>query len=157
LRDKQRLKDFFASHTPDTIYLRYGMMVNEMTHERALQLVQLDGYKQLALIGLISTGETKRIIAVGRYSFNEDKDLAEVAFVVHESYRCMGIATYLLRCLASTIRENGFGGITAQVRMTNMPMIDVLDEVLGDADCIDSCQDEITMCWHFRQTVASNE
>ena len=38
--DEQRLIDFFRSHTAATIHLRYGMMMREMSHQRALELVQ---------------------------------------------------------------------------------------------------------------------
>ena len=115
--DEQRLLDFFHSHTDATIHLRYGMMVREMSHERALELVRLDGHKELALAGLDGPPDGEHIVAVGRYALEETTGLAEVAFVVHEQYRGMGIATHLLLRLVEIIRVKGFSGgddVTAQ-------------------------------------------
>lgn len=147
--DEQKLRDFFASHTEETIYLRYGMMQREMTHERALQLLQLDGHTELALVGLIGTGETERIVAIGRYALDEPTGLAEVAFVVHESYRGMGVATHILRCLVDIIRAKNFSGVTAQVLSRNTPMLGAFRDVLGSPSEASSACGEETLCWRF--------
>lgn len=149
LDDEQRLRDFFTSHTEETIYLRYGMMQREMTHVRAVQLLQLDGHTEFALVGLVCSSGPDRIIAIGRYILDEVANLAEVAFVVHEDYRGMGIATHILSCLVGIVREHGFSGVTAQVLSRNAPMMKALHEVLGVPDETSSGCGEETLCWHF--------
>ena len=151
--DEQRLLDFFHSHTEATIHLRYGMMVREMSHERALELVRLDGDKELALVGLDGPSHEERIVAVGRYFLDEATGLAEVAFVVHEQYRGMGITTHLLRRLVEIIRDKGFSGVTAQVLSSNTPMLQVLNEVLGRADKTTSGCGEMTLTYRFKEAV----
>ena len=148
--DEQRLLDFFHSHTEATIHLRYGMMVREMSHERAQELVRLDGDKEMALVGLDGPFPDERIVAVGRYFWEEATGLAEVAFVVHEQYRGMGIATHLLRCLVEIIRAKGFVGVTAQVLSSNRPMLQVLNKVLGRADKTTSGYGETTLTYRFK-------
>ena len=149
--DEQRLRDFFASHTEATIHGRYGMMLREMSHERALELVRLDNHKNLALIGLDGPPGAERIIAVGRYALENATHLAEVAFVVHEQYRGMGIATHLLLRLVEIIRDKGFSGVTAQVLSDNTPMLQVLSKVLGRADQTTSGCGETTLVYRFKQ------
>jgi acyl-CoA hydrolase/GNAT superfamily N-acetyltransferase len=128
--DERRLQDFFYSHTEETVYLRYGMMVRAMPHERALELVQIDYHARLALVGLVGDPGDERIIAVGRYILDEQTRLAEVAFVVHEEYQRIGIGTYLLRALIKIAQEKGFAGVTAQVLRTNPAMLHVFQKVL---------------------------
>jgi acyl-CoA hydrolase/GNAT superfamily N-acetyltransferase len=132
--DERRLQEFFYSHTESTIYLRYGMMVRSMPHEQALQLVQLDYQKKLALIGLDGQPGDERIVAVGRYILNEQTNCVEVAFVVHEEYRGLGIASHLLERLAAIAREKNFAGIEAQVSASNPDMLRVFERVLGDVE-----------------------
>lgn len=148
--DEQQLLDFFHSHTNATIHLRYGMMMREMSHERALELVRLDGHTQLALIALDGPTDAEFIVAVGRYFLDEATNLAEVAFVVHEQYRGIGIATHLLCQLAQIVRDKGFFGITAQVLEGNGPMLQVFSEVLGRADQTTSGCGETTLIYRFK-------
>ncbi|MEO6907329.1 MAG: GNAT family N-acetyltransferase, partial [Abditibacteriaceae bacterium] len=129
--DERRLQEFFYSHTESTIYLRYGMMVRSMSHERALELVQLDYQKKLALVGLDGSPGNERIVAIGRYILNEQTNCVEVAFVVHEDYRGLGIASHLLERLAAIAREKNFAGVEAQVSTSNSKMLGVFETVLG--------------------------
>jgi GNAT superfamily N-acetyltransferase len=99
-----------------------------------MELVRLDGHRELALIALDGPLNGEYIVAVGRYFLDEATQLAEVAFVVHEQYRGMGIASHLLSQLMKIIRAKGFSGITAQVLSSNAPMLKVLGAVLGRAD-----------------------
>jgi GNAT superfamily N-acetyltransferase/acyl CoA:acetate/3-ketoacid CoA transferase beta subunit len=147
--DERRLQDFFYSHTEETIYLRYGMMVHSMPHQRALELVQLDYHRQLALVGLIGEPGEERIVAIGRYLLDEQTNLAEVAFVVHEEYRSLGVAKYLLRSLVQIVRDKGFAGITAQVLPGNTQMLHVFHDVLGDAGEVSSEISETLLCYRF--------
>jgi GNAT superfamily N-acetyltransferase len=148
--DEQRLMAFFHSHTEETIYSRYGMMVRDMSPPRAMKLVQLDGHKQLAIIGLDGHADVARIVAIGRYALDPTTNLAEVAFVVHEQYRGVGIAKHLLRHLAELIRINGFSGITAQTLSSNRPMLQVLNDVLGRAETTCGCG-ETTLVYRFKK------
>jgi acyl-CoA hydrolase/GNAT superfamily N-acetyltransferase len=147
--DERRLQDFFYSHTEETIYMRYGMMVRSMPHQRALELAQLDYQRQLALIGLVGEPGDERIVAIGRYSLDEQSNLAEVAFVVHEDYRGFGIGSHLLTSLIGIAREKGFAGITAQVLSENTSMLDVFNRVLGRPSEISSQGGETSLCYRF--------
>lgn len=147
--DEKRLRAFFATHSAETIYLRYGMMLREMTHERAVQLVTLDGHYEFALVGVIIQKGQERIIAVGRYSVDPQGGPAEVAFVVHEDYRDMGIATHLLYCLSSILWEKDFTTVTAQVLDGNDSMLHAFDEVLGRPSESSYGCGERTLKWRF--------
>jgi len=117
-------------------------------------MVRLDNHEELALIGLDGPPDAERIIAVGRYALENATHLAEVAFVVHEQYRGMGIATHLLLRLVEIIRDKGFSGITAQVLSDNTPMLQVLSKVLGRADQTTSGCGETTLVYRFKQGAA---
>jgi acyl-CoA hydrolase/GNAT superfamily N-acetyltransferase len=146
--DARRLQEFFYSHTEETIYLRYGMMVRSLPHEEALELVQIDYHARLALVGLVGDPGEERIIAVGRYALDEQTHLADVAFEVHEEYQGMGIGTYLVGALARIIREKGFAGITAQVLRTNAVMLDIFQRLLTPLD-VRAEGAEVHLCHRF--------
>jgi RimJ/RimL family protein N-acetyltransferase len=124
--DAAKLMVFFSSHTPDTIYSRYGSFVH-MSPEHAAQLVGVNQSRDCAL-GVFE-GRTGMLIAIGRYCLDASGGSAEVAFVVRESRRGLGIATALLRELLLIARKRGLAKLTAQVEHNNHAMMEIFRRV----------------------------
>ena len=124
LADADRLIAFFQSHNEETVRLRYGYFFREMTPSRARQLVGVDQHKDLAL-GIFSTGPdgTEVVDAIGRYCLMEDGKTAEMAFIVRESKRRLGMAQTLLHALMDIARKRGLNELVAQVQRENRGMI----------------------------------
>lgn len=144
LADTDRLITFFQSHNEETVRLRYGYFFREMTPSRARQLMGVDQRKDLAL-GICSTGPdgTEVIDAIGRYFLMEDGKGAEMAFIVRESKRRLGMAQTLLHALTDIARKRGLNELVAQVQRENHAMIALFRQagasfrsVLG-ADAVD--------------------
>jgi GNAT superfamily N-acetyltransferase len=121
--DEPALQAFFHSHTPETIHARYGCLVTDLSPQRATALVRVDESRDCALgiFELCAGGEELR--AVGRYCLDLDGQAAELAFVVRESMRRLGLATTLLQSLKATARERGLQRLWAQVEVTNAAML----------------------------------
>jgi acyl-CoA hydrolase/GNAT superfamily N-acetyltransferase len=147
--DERRLQEFFYSHSDETIWSRYGYMARSMTHERALKLVEIDYQKRFALVGVVGEPGHEEIIAVGRYELDDVTNLAEVAFVVHEKYRNLGIATHLLQKLEDIAREHKIDGFTAQVLSGNMAMLRAFEKALGYATEVRTVSGEIELIYRF--------
>ncbi len=123
--DEECLRAFFRSHTPETVYERYGYPVSEMSFERAFQLVNIDPARDCAL-GIFEPGPGGDVLdAVGRYCLDAGGRDAELAFVVRESKRNLGMASFLLRTLIQTARARSLRSLWAQVSAGNGPMIAV--------------------------------
>ena len=127
--DEERLRAFFASHTPDTIYARYACHLSVMTPERASALVNVDPARDCALgiFGRDAAGG-EVLYAVARYMGDHDGKGAETAFVVHEKTRRLGMARRLLQLLMVQARRHGIPRLWAQVLMGNEDMIGVLEK-----------------------------
>jgi GNAT superfamily N-acetyltransferase len=131
--DAPRLLDFFRSHTPETIHDRYGFFVSHLSPARAARLVGVDQTRDMAL-GVFESGGNGALIAVGRYCLESDGRSAEVAFVVREDRRRLGIATTLLTTLAGIAGERGLDELTAQVLSRNEAMLRIFRR--AGATCI---------------------
>jgi len=119
------LQDFFYTHTPDTIHSRYGYMLKEMTPQRALELVGVDQERDPAL-GIFSGPPDKEFLhAVGRYCLDSDGRSAELAFVVGENKRGLGMATVLLQELTKLASDHGLRKLWASVAPENVPMLSI--------------------------------
>lgn len=121
--DDRRLQEFFYSHTEETIVRRYGFTLTRMSSERAFKLVGVDQNRDLALGIFELQGPRQVICAVGRYYLDEDGRSAEMAFVVGENWRRLGMAKTLLDALFQTAQKRQLDFLWAQVDRSNLPML----------------------------------
>lgn len=126
--DDRRLQEFFYSHTEETIVRRYGFTVTRMSRERAFELVGIDQNRDLALAIVELQGPRQVIHAVGRYYLDNDGKGAEMAFVVAENKRRLGMARTLLERMIEIARERGLERLWAQVDRDNSPMLSLFRE-----------------------------
>ncbi|MDP0500140.1 MAG: GNAT family N-acetyltransferase [Verrucomicrobiota bacterium JB022] len=121
--DGRRLQEFFYSHTEETILRRYGFTVTRMTRERAFELVGVDQNRDLAL-GLFELQGPRQVIhAVGRYYLERDGLSAEMAFVVREKKRRLGMARLLIERLIAVAKSRGLHKLWARVDRDNEAML----------------------------------
>jgi len=121
--DDRRLQEFFYSHTEETIVRRYGFTLTRMSSERAFKLVGVDQNRDLALGIFELQGPRQVICAVGRYYLDENGRSAEMAFVVGENRRRLGMAKTLLDALHETAKKRQLDTLWAQVDRINLPML----------------------------------
>ena len=122
--DMRRLQEFFYSHDEETIRMRYGYARSSMPADSAYQLVAVDQSRDLALGVFEEAGSGREPVlrAVGRYYREEDGGSAEIAFVVEENHRRLGMASVLIAALAQVAAERGIRGFHAEVLEENRAM-----------------------------------
>lgn len=135
--DDRRLQEFFYSHSEETILRRYGFTVSRMSRERAFELVGINQNRDLALAVVELQGPRQLIHAVGRYYLDRDGKAAEMAFVVSESKRRLGMASILLERMIEIARDRRLERLWAQVDRDNAPMLSLFrrykaEEAPGD-------------------------
>ncbi len=118
--DADRLMEFFYSHSPETIYGRYRYPKKSLPRTEAVRLCTLDYLKRFALAVFSENGRGDHFIAVGRYRLNERTQFAETAIVIHEQYRRLGIASYLLQQLRKHAEANGILGFYGESSRDNV-------------------------------------
>lgn len=123
--DAQLLRDFFLSHSAETIRLRYGYPRTDLTLDQARELAGVDQRKHAALAVLVKENGEDRIVAVGRYTKHPEEKQAEMAFVVDERYRRRGLATLLVQALKVIAKSRGLTKLTAETLMENFAMLRV--------------------------------
>lgn len=120
--DMRPLQEFFYSHDEETVRLRYGYHRERMTGESAYKLAAVDQTRDVALGIFIEQHGRQELRAIGRYYLDDDGKRAEVAFVVHEATRRVGMAGFLLGELAMVASGRGIEEFWASVLPNNRAM-----------------------------------
>ncbi len=131
--DMRLLQEFFYSHDEETIRMRYGYHRHQMSGESAYKLAAVDQTKDVAL-GLFSDVNGRQVLrAVGRYYLDADQSSAEVAFVVHQDCRNLGMGKFLLVELARIARMRKIREFWATVIPDNKVMATLFVKAGGKA------------------------
>jgi len=123
--DERLLREFFYSHSADTVYQRYHAPLKSLSPQQIQQLCTLDYDQQMAIVGFTREGETEKMAAVARYALDRSTGLAEVAFTIHDNLQCRGIGTWLLDRLIRIARPRGIRGFVGYVLASNVRMLNL--------------------------------
>jgi acyl-CoA hydrolase/RimJ/RimL family protein N-acetyltransferase len=126
--DEEEMRRLFYRFSDTAVYYRYFSPIKTMPHRKMQEYVNVDYQRMLSVVGSIDEAGTERIIAEGRYVRHHDRPLADVAFVVDETYQGRGVASYLLAMLIRFAREQGIEGFTADVLADNKAMLKVFEK-----------------------------
>jgi GNAT superfamily N-acetyltransferase len=147
--DANLLKEFFRSHSEQTILHRYFIPLHDLPPDLLHQFVNLDYKHDMAIVGLIPFKGHEKILCVGRYCQNPGANDAEIAITVHDDCQRRGIGTFLFKFLSKIARENGITGFTADVMADNHAMLRLIQK---SAERIESALDAgvYHLCFAFR-------
>lgn len=153
--DEFDCRNFFYSLQEKTIYYRFFYKMKIFSHEVVQrQWADIDYRKNMSILGFVQKGSHKELIAIGSYADDTD-NRAELAFVVHEDYQGMGIASYLLEILEKIAKENDYSGFTATALRENIAMIHVFTKRYPDAEVSKDLGAEVKILMDFEDNEQS--
>lgn len=127
--DERKLQEFFYSHNKETLIMRYNHHITQMTREKSCNLVSVDQHTDLALCFTVNHHMGEIIQAVARYYYIKSMNSGEVAFVIKESLRGLGMASTLLGEMIAIARIRKLDSLVACVRRDNASMLKVFEKV----------------------------
>lgn len=128
ISDEHLLKDFFYSLSDDTMYSRFINMRREMHHEDLQKYCVVDYDKELVILATTGEHGKEKILGIAQYFIDENSHTAEVAFVVRDDYQNQGIGWELLSYITYLAKKKGLLGFTAQVLVSNKPMLHLFEK-----------------------------
>ncbi len=127
--DEQMIRDLFYNLSEEAVYFRYFSPRRAMPHANLVQYVNLSEDDGLCIVVTNGPRENRRIAGEARYMLDADKEFGEVAFMVDEEFQGQGIGSFLLDYLIEIAKERGLKGFSADVLVSNQPMLKMFNRV----------------------------
>jgi acetyltransferase len=122
IADAELIRDFVASLSFETRYLRFMGAVRELSSQTIDRLTRLDHRREAALVAIVNYDGADRIVGVARYALNADADTCDFAIVVADDWQRRGLGSRLLTLLVETASARGLERIGGDVLAINRPM-----------------------------------
>jgi acetyltransferase len=127
--DELLMRRFHTELSEKSTYLRYALAVrlaDLVSHEKLARLCFIDYAHEIALIALRTTAEGKQeLVGIGQLVMEHERNEAEFALLVSDSFHGNGLGTELLRRLVEIGRKERVGRIVGHILADNRPMLDV--------------------------------
>ena len=126
--DREKVATAIRELDRESIYLRLFSYRNLLTDAALDRIMHFDPESEVVLIVTRGSGADEVVIGSGRYivgPVEAGKRSAEVAFMVEEDYHGLGIASRLLKHLATVARAQGISAFHATVLAENKAMLSV--------------------------------
>ncbi len=117
--DERALKEFFYSLPKNESYFRFLSTMRVFPHYDVRKMVNIDYQSEMSVLAIPGDPDAERIVAIGRYTLDEQAGTAEVDFAVHPEYGRKGIASFLVQLLGEMARSKSAKGLTAYVSIGN--------------------------------------
>jgi len=125
--DERMIQELHYSLDEKDRYLRFFTPVHDFRHKKMQPFVTIDYTTDMILVGEASEGGEEKIVALGAFFKTVQPSLAEIAFVVHENWRGLGITRFLLNYLVKIGRELNYKTFGGSILLENKPMLHIID------------------------------
>ncbi|HVN71225.1 MAG TPA: GNAT family N-acetyltransferase [Desulfomonilia bacterium] len=122
--DERGLQDLFYHLTPKDVYTRFFTGLNSLSVSKAQHLCNVDYDHEMAFVAV--TGEREedeRIVGSSCYYVDEATKLADVAYMIHPQWQCLGVGSLLQQKMVDYALSRGVRGFTADILTENEKMI----------------------------------
>jgi GNAT superfamily N-acetyltransferase len=128
ISDEDALQDLFYRLSEESAYQRFLGHTRPPSHEELLRLVDTTFDDCSALVATVHGEAGEELVGMIRYDVTPATRFAEVSVVVADAWQRRGVGTALFRRLSALARERGVAGFTAQVLLSNTPMLGIFNE-----------------------------
>ncbi|KPA10872.1 4-hydroxybutyrate coenzyme A transferase [Candidatus Magnetomorum sp. HK-1] len=127
--DDRRIQEHFYNLDKESVVARFFHQKTSFFRDDVKNMFQLDYIKNMTIVAITGEFGFGKIIGVGMYALESNRNVAEIAFSVSKKYQGKGVASILLQKLVAASRENDLSGLIAYTAPTNKAMIKLFKKI----------------------------
>jgi len=127
--DEPLMRPFHLHLSDESVYRPYAhvlRLADRISHERLARLCFIDYAHEMALVALRTNASSEQeLVAIGRLIMEHERNEAELALLVLDTFQGKGLGTELLRRLVEIARKEQVGRLVGYILADNQPMLQV--------------------------------
>jgi len=127
--DERRIQEHFYDLDKESVVARFFHKRTSFFRDDVENLFQVDYIKNMTIVAITGDLGFGKIIGVGMYSMEPNRNVAEIAFSVSKEFQGKGVASVILQKLVDAARENSISGLVAYTAPTNKGMIKLFKKI----------------------------
>lgn len=127
--DERRIQEHFYNLDKDDVVSRFFHDKTSFVQSEVKSVSQIDYIKALTIIAVVGEFGFSKVVAIGEYQLDEEKNMAEIAFSVSKAWQGKGLGKILQRKLCEAAVENGIAGLMAYTSPRNRAMISLFNKL----------------------------
>jgi len=127
--DDRRIQEHFYDLDKESVVARFFHQKTSFFRDDVEDMFQVDYIKNMTIVAITGDFGFGKIIGVGMYALEQNRNVAEIAFSVSKEFQGKGIASIILQKLVDAARENGISGLVAYTAPTNKGMIKLFKKI----------------------------
>ncbi|MFC1857197.1 GNAT family N-acetyltransferase [Thermodesulfobacteriota bacterium] len=127
--DTRNIQEHFYNLNKEDVVSRFFRERTRFEREEAEGLSQIDYIRELTLIAVVGEFGFEKVVGLGEYLLDSNKNMAEVAFSVNTEFQGKGLGKLFIKKLAMAARENGISGLYAYTDPRNERMIKLFNSL----------------------------
>jgi len=122
--DEPALRETYRHLTPEDVRMRFFAHMNQLSHEAAARLTQIDYDREMALVAL-DPDDPEQILGAVRIAADPDGRRAEYAVAIRSYLKGRGLGYLLMSRILDHARSRGIEEVWGDVLAENHPMLDM--------------------------------
>jgi len=127
--DGHLLLDLFNDMSPQSIFQRFLRRLGALPEDMIHRFTHINYDTEFALVAVIKGQVKDAIIAVGRYAYDQDDDITDLAVAVHDDWQRLGLGKSLLVKIVAVAKDHGIFRFQSMMDLENDIMQRILSEL----------------------------
>ena len=111
--DEPMWLEMFQSLSDESIRYRFFQMLKDTPHEVRVRYCNIDYDREIAIVAETVENGKKKLLGVGRLSFESDGKNGEISFIVSDSWQGFGLGTKMVDYVLDLAKEKGIESVYA--------------------------------------------
>jgi len=129
ISDEKIIKSFLYSLSDKSIHTRFFTKMVHMPHNLLQKYVIIDYTKEMLIFAIVERQGVEEIVGMGQYIIDADRHMADVSFLVGDTWQNRGIGIVLIEYLTELAKRDGLLGFSATVLAENRAMLRLFERM----------------------------
>lgn len=129
ISDEKIIKSFLYSLSDKSIHTRFFTKMVHMPHNLLQKYVIIDYTKEMLIFAIVERQGVEEIVGMGQYIIDADRHMADVSFLVGDTWQNRGIGIVLIEYITELAKRDGLLGFSATVLAENTAMLRLFERM----------------------------